>query len=188
MFEHKEINDLIVSARSGDKTAIAEIISDLMPCVEATAHFYSQSSLPAPDLIQEGLIGAVNAVFSYDESKGVKFSTYAGKCISNSIISALRKANGNKQSVFNNFVPLEDADISADADFANPEALVSMNERIDNIYRVIDTQLTELERDAILLRIAGESIAQIAQKLGINEKAVSNALARARKKLHAAIN
>ncbi len=188
MFEHAEYQDLIISARSGDNDAIAQIISSLMPCVEAAAHSYSQSSLPAPDLIQEGLIGAVNAVFTFDESKGVKFSTYANRCISNSIISALRTANGKKHRALNSFVPLEDVSISADSQTSNPESLISMNERIDNIYHIINTRLTELERSAILLHIAGENTVQTAQKLGISEKSVSNALARARKKLHTALN
>lgn len=185
MFQHTDNSDIIVSARSGDNKAVTEIISELMPYVESTARLYSRSAVPVPDLIQEGLIGAVNAIFSYDSSKGVKFSTYAQRCVSNSIISALRKAHGKKQSMLNDFIPLDDVDISCDADTNDPESILTMNERIDSIYRFIDDQLTELERDTILLHIAGEKTAQISEKLGISEKSVSNALARARKKLHA---
>ncbi len=188
MSEHTDNQDLIISARSGDNSAVTELIRGLMPCVEATAHLYAHGPVPVTDLIQEGLIGAVNAIFSFDPSMDVRFGTYAQRCISNSIISALRKATGKKQSVLNNFVPLEDVEHLTGSETDNPEALITMNERIDSIYRFIDTRLTEIERDAILLRISGESIAQISSKLGVSEKSVSNALARARKKLHTAIN
>ena len=188
MLKVPDIENVISRARSGDDKAVTEIISGLMPCVEATAHLYSQSSVPYQDLIQEGLIGAVNSIFSFDASREAGFSTYAQRCISNSIISAVRKGNGKKQSVLNNSVPLDDVSITAEPHKSNPEAIVSMNERIESIYTFISTQLTELERDTILLHIADESIAQIAQKLDISEKSASNALARARKKLNSAFN
>ena len=188
MLKVPDIENVISRARSGDDKAVTEIISGLMPCVEATAHLHSQSSVPYQDLIQEGLIGAVNSIFSFDASREAGFATYAQRCISNSIISAVRKGNGKKQSVLNNSVPLDDVLITAEPHKSNPEAIVSMNERIESIYTFISTQLTELERDTILLHIADESIAQIAQKLDISEKSASNALARARKKLNSAFN
>ena len=116
MFQILEDNELISSARSGDNEAITRIITELMPCVEAAARQYSSSSMPVPDLIQEGLIGAVNSVFSFDKTKGIKFSTYANVCISNSIVSAVRKSARNKHRPLNDFVPLEDIDFSAGKD------------------------------------------------------------------------
>lgn len=42
------------------------------------------------DLKQEGYIGLLKAIDTYDESKNIKFSTYAVKCIKNKIIDFLR--------------------------------------------------------------------------------------------------
>lgn len=43
------------------------------------------------DLAQEGFLGLISAVCRYDSMRGVPFSAYAGKCITNSIVSALRR-------------------------------------------------------------------------------------------------
>ena len=50
-----------------------------------------------PDFVQEGMIGFLSAVYSYEEGSRAKFSTYAFACIRNRMLSVLRKsaAKGN---------------------------------------------------------------------------------------------
>ena len=186
MFQILEDKEILASARGGDKEAAAKIITELMPSVKSAAKLHSSSSVPAADLVQEGLIGAVNAVLSFDEAKGVKFSTYAQACISNSIASAVRNSARKKHSVLNDYVPLEDAELIAGKD-SDPEYFVSMNELIGAVYSCINTRLTELERRAILIYISEGSAASVARELGITQKAASNALSRARAKIRASL-
>lgn len=45
------------------------------------------------DVIQNGYIGLIKAVDSFDESMGNTFSTYATRCIFNEILMDLRRQN-----------------------------------------------------------------------------------------------
>lgn len=66
-----------------------------MPLVRFIAGQYaSQNSLmPFEDLVSEGYVGLVQAAAKYEESRGVKFSTYAATRIRGSILDALRREN-----------------------------------------------------------------------------------------------
>lgn len=188
MPDYRNDYELISAATAGDESAMSQLIKSVMPCVEANASLNAGSgAITRYDLIQEGLIGAINAIFSFDESKGAKFSTYAEKCISNSISSAVKKNSRQKQQPLNTYVPLEDVENSLVGNSGNPESVVSMEESVGMIQSCIDTKLTPLERDVLMLHIADDSYEQISDKLGINTKAVGNALSRARQKIKAEI-
>lgn len=184
MPDYNSDKELIQAARTGDESAMSHLIKSVMPSIESVASLNAgDGAITRFDLIQEGLIGAVNAIFSFDENKGAKFSTYAQRCISNSISSALRNNSRNKQQPLNTYIPLEDIENSLAGSSGNPESVVFMEENVDIIYNCIESKLTTLERDVLLLHIADDSYEKISQKLGITTKAVGNALNRARRKI-----
>lgn len=43
------------------------------------------------DLVSEGMIGLINAAKAWDDTKGIKFSSFAYSCIKNEMIDAVRK-------------------------------------------------------------------------------------------------
>ena len=63
------------------------------------------------DVLQEGMIGLLKAVRKYDETRDAAFSTFAGHCVTNQIISAIRAADRKKHKILNNSVSLEDPSI-----------------------------------------------------------------------------
>ena len=52
----------------------------------------SNINIELEDKISIGTIGLIKAANTFDENMKIKFSTYAGKCITNEILIALRKA------------------------------------------------------------------------------------------------
>ena len=50
------------------------------------------------DLVQIGRIGLIKAVSTFDPDKGIKFSTYAGKCINNEIYMEFRKERSDNRN------------------------------------------------------------------------------------------
>lgn len=178
---------LILKARGGDESAMTEIITQLMPSVESLASEKEcGGSATRHDLIQEGLLGVFNAVFSYDESREASFLTYARVCIQNSITSAIRAQSRKKHRPLNSYVPLEELEVRDSLASNDPEAVISLQEDAANIMHCIEHELTELERKVLKMHIAGKSYAEISRNLDISAKSVGNALSRARKKIKTA--
>lgn len=185
---HYVDNDMVVAAVAGDEQSMSAIISSLMPCVEAKVSSVTCfGAITRHDLIQEGLLAVVRAVFSFDEKRDVKFNTYAQACISNAITSALRNQQRLKHSPLNGYVSLDEIELSGENPH-DPEKVVSMAEEMEHIRFCMENELTELEYNVLMRHISGDSYEEIAQSIGVSLRSVGNALSRARKKLKAARN
>lgn len=68
-------------------------IIDNMGLVHYVIHKYFPLYMDNQDVIQNGYVGLIKAVDSFDESSGNTFSTYAARCIFNEIAMDLRRQN-----------------------------------------------------------------------------------------------
>ena len=68
-------------------------IVDNMGLVHYVLHKYFPLYIDNQDNIQNGYVGLIKAVDSFDESTGNTFSTYASRCIFNEIAMDLRRRN-----------------------------------------------------------------------------------------------
>ena len=80
---------LICQYQSGDLNALKEILKYNICFVVSVAENYKNRGLDMPDLISHGTRGLVEAAKTFDDSKGVRFLSYAIWWIRESIISAL---------------------------------------------------------------------------------------------------
>jgi len=78
-------------ARAGDASAKWRLVESNLKLVVSVAKVYSRSGVPLPDLIQEGNIGLMKAVDSFDPDKGFRFSTYAVAWIRQAITRAIER-------------------------------------------------------------------------------------------------
>ncbi len=65
-----------------------------LPFVEALARRMAASmpnSIDIGDLVQDGVIGLIDAAYRFDESRGIKFETFAERRVRGAMIDALRK-------------------------------------------------------------------------------------------------
>lgn len=90
----EEENALLQRIANGDILAKDQFIKSNLRLVVSIAKRYKSSSLDLSDLVQEGTLGLMRSLDSFDLSKGVKFSTYAvfwiRKAISKCIINTER--------------------------------------------------------------------------------------------------
>lgn len=92
--------ELCECIRAGQTDLLEDLAKQNMDFVKATANmlFYSRFycdetiGLDVEDLIQEGMIKLIEAVDTYDSSRGNLFLTYAGKNIENRMKDCIRKA------------------------------------------------------------------------------------------------
>lgn len=175
-------SETVYAARYGDKAAMNELISAFAPTVESIASGYvGRCPMTRSDLIQEGMIGLLGSVYGYDPDEGVRFETFATVCISNRIKSAVRNQLRSKHMPLNGYVDIDDVEISDD--MSDPQTMIIMQERFEDLSESIEKKLTDLEKDVLRLHIGGHNYSSIAEVLSISVKSVDNALQRARKKL-----
>ena len=70
----------------GDAAARDRLIRHNLRLVAHIAKKYYAADTPE-DLISTGSIGLIKAVNTFDPARGIKFSTYASRCIENAILS-----------------------------------------------------------------------------------------------------
>lgn len=86
--------EVAVRVQEGDKKAVDTMISSNLRLVVKIAKKYVNRGLPFLDIIEEGNIGLIKAVYKFDPSKGYRFSTYATwwirQCIERAIVNQSR--------------------------------------------------------------------------------------------------
>ena len=89
MFEGDEQTLLAIKAKGGDRESFEKLIECNLKFVVSIAREYLWSKMPLEDLIGEGNIGIIKAVGKYDETKGIKFLSYAVWWIRQSIMQSI---------------------------------------------------------------------------------------------------
>ena len=167
--------DLISNYRNSD-IAITIIISRYSKLIYQKAHLRLLYDNDVDDLVQEGLLALVNAVNTFDNSKGVKFSTYANVCISNRLTNTVQKNSYNNNIAnFNEFFN--------DITNITPESIILEKEKTQELYNKIINLLSEKEWKVFCLFLTGSTYDQMARQLNIPLKVVDNSMQRVRRKL-----
>ncbi len=176
---------LLVRSQNGDENALALLISRYMGMVKKKASGYSIRAYERDDIIQEGLIGLMNAITFYNINSDCSFSTFAGICIDNRIRKALHYTNTDKFKSLDRSVSIDDLENGEplNDESATPEEIVIAREKWTAVKAGVDTLLSDLEKEVLFLYLGDADYKQIAEKLGITAKAVDNALQRVRRKL-----
>lgn len=162
---------------------------------ERLIHYFLQRKAINPshydDWFQIGRIGLIKAAMTFDETKDIKFSTYAGRCINNEINMHFRKIKNDMKNVSLN-EPINDDD-SENAltmsdvvcDYATSN-FADMIEQRENIERAIDIILNSFSiRDKIILLLSLGNVKQkvIAERFGISRSFASRIVTKSHKRL-----
>lgn len=174
---------LIALCRIGDDEAYSVLIARYLFTVRKRASVYENSGIDFEDLVQEGFIGLLNAVKYYENNFDTSFSTFAYLCIDRNILSAVRKSLTKKQIPKSALVFIDDNYELQGKNDENPEVVLISKENVSIMKQKIAERLSDVERNVLDLYLLGYSYGKIADKLGINQKSVDNAIQRMRKKL-----
>lgn len=180
--EYNSLSDekLVSMLMGGSEKALNFLAGRYTSIVKGLAHTYYADFLTSEDWFQEGMIGFLRAVKTFDPSAQVPFSTYASICIRSRLNSVWRASNSNKNAPLNKSVELKDESLPS---VSSPEDDYINNEQYRFVTNDFIEQLSATERDVLICYLSGFSYGETAEKLGINEKSVDNALCRARAKL-----
>ncbi len=184
MENYFQLNDeqLTFLAVERDSEALAVLTGRYMNVAKYIASSFSSDNEELSDLVQEGMLGFLGAVYSYKKEGKASFNTYASRCIRNRIISVIRATNTGKHIPEEMIVSLESQRNREDGELTPEETLLS-DEGAEYITSVIKSELTDREREIFMLYLGGASYCDIAKKTQSTVKSVDSALQRARKKL-----
>ncbi len=181
-------NDTILSnAKSGDNKQAEVLIVQNRSLVEAIASKYTNSSLEYDDIVQEGMIGLLAAIKTFDKNNGTSFKTYASTCINNSIQTALKKFTRQKDIPQSQVIEYAEEEIPEQHGSISAEDYYIAGESVSMLAKILKENLSDYENEVLRLHIVGCNYNEIANRLSKTPKSVDNALQRIKKKL-AAVN
>jgi len=89
MITREEEIELAKRIKKGDQLAVDKLVESNLRFVISVAKQYQNRGLSFEDLISEGNIGLIKAVYKFDETKEIKFISYAVWWIRQSIMKAI---------------------------------------------------------------------------------------------------
>lgn len=180
--------------KQGDNNAKNILIEHNLRLVAHIIKKYYSSSDEQDDLISIGTIGLIKAVNSFDNDKGIKFATYASKCIENEVLMYYRSKRKNSNEISIN----EPIDTDSEG---NPLTLIDIisiddtiiddidkSSKIKKLYNYIEEIKDEREKQIIVMRYGlygthAFTQKQVADKLDISRSYVSRIEKRVLEKL-----
>lgn len=192
-FEGFTDEELILRLRDGEQGIEDFIMNKYKNLVRNKAKSMYILGGEADDLIQEGMIGLFKAVRDYDPGRDASFFTFADLCVSRQLYTAVSASGRKKHMPLNTYVSLSSDENNEDSTMLfgayqntslnNPERMLIDQENVGEIEKLINSELSDFERQVIELQLTGMTYAQIARVLGRDEKSTDNALNRAKNKL-----
>lgn len=192
---------LIARLRLGEKDIMDYLMVKYKSMVRRKAREMFLIGGENDDLIQEGMIGLMKAVRSYDEQQGNSFQSFAELCVSRQMYSAIEASKRKKHLPLNSYVSLyemgEDGGENRDVPLIdtirpevdnNPEALYFGKEYTEVFIENLKESLSSLENHVLYLHLMGTDYRTIADILNKSPKTVDNALQRIKAKAGKLLN
>ncbi len=170
-------------SKSGDDKAFDELSIRYLGIISFIAQKYSAQGYEQNDFVQEGLMGLLYACRTFDSNQKAGFKSYATIVVERRFVSIIRRNNAKKTVPDSALVQFENVDENVEDTALTPEEIVTMREHLGLVLNRLETLLSKREYEVLMLYAGGLNYSKIAQKLGITEKSVDNALQRARKKI-----
>ena len=174
-------NELIALYKKGDVVAFETIYDRYRNLIKAIVRPFFLVGGDSDDLIQEGFLGLLKAVNTYDESKLATFSSFAYTCISSSVKTAVKRDLSKKNLPLNSAISIEGLEIVSIDD---PESQVIRSELSKELSQRLKSELSAFEFKILKLWLGGASYAEISEQIGKPAKSVDNAVQRIKKKLN----
>ncbi len=187
--------ELLVRLRDGEEAIMDYLIGKYKGLVRKRTKSLYLLGADYDDLLQEGMIGLFKAIREYDFGRDASFYTFADLCITRQAYTAIRASGSKKHSFLNSYVSLYEGGAGDDEESrellsmlaapaaSNPEKLLIDRENAEQLLEQIVSDLSDLEKEVLQLRLVGMNFTEIARVLGKPEKSIDNALQRMKTKI-----
>ena len=194
--DYRDLNDneLVYLCAENNEEAMNLIVNKYKNCILMILKEYLKEyniiGVEVADLYQEGLIGLMHAIHSYNPTRDVLFYTYANACIRTSLMSAIRQTFRQKNRILNYSYSLdkifEDSgdnfyEILKDESY-EPNKLLLSSEDENELINKLKSKLSKSELAIFELRLKGLSNGEIASLIDKDTKYIENSLFRIKRK------
>lgn len=186
--------ELFEKMKEGDDRARDKIIEHNLRLVSHIIKKYYSSYESPDELLSIGSLGLIKAVDSFKNNYGTRFATYGAKCVQNEILMFFRsKKKGGLEVSINDTIdvdkdgnPLTYLDIISVEE--SIEAELDLKVHTEKIRALVDSELSEREKEIIILRYGLKGYQprtqrEVARHLGISRSYVSRIEKRALERL-----
>lgn len=161
-----------------------KLVTDNIKLAHYIANRYRGLSVDFEEIVSCAYLGLTKAALTYDSSKGIKFSTYAGRVMTNEILQCERReGKHNKVVILSMETPVADG-ITIEDTILDPKDYYG---DVENRVAVMEGagSLTAIEKKLLEIKTRNPEITQeeLSATLGFTQSYVSRLLKSARTKL-----
>lgn len=166
-----------------DDAAFEEMFSQYLPVIYNMQSRYVIRDFDHDDWLQEGRIALNDAIHSYRKGHGTTFGLYYKMIFENRIRSLLRRQQAKKRLAQQQAVSIEKVGAETFSEHFQYHEFMEENLYISEMLLAGEILFSPLENRCLYYYLKGEEPLVIAQHLNETEKAIHNALNRAKNKI-----
>lgn len=191
MYKETEDNELLSLIEENNEDAYTELIERYNSKIHKIISRYKMKALlvglDISDLYQEGLIGLINAIKTYNQNKDASFKTYASVLIERQILDLVKSNNRIKHRSLNSAISLDNFSLEekqslynfVEVDNNTPELKLINAEETEELKKV----LTDFELKVYELKLDGKTNGEISTILDKNTRSIENTVQRIKLKI-----
>ncbi|MBR0143894.1 MAG: sigma-70 family RNA polymerase sigma factor [Clostridia bacterium] len=181
-----EVLTLIRKAQSSDPDAAeaeTELVRRYLPLVRSLARPLYLAGWEAEDFLQEGTLGLIKAIRTYDSARSPYFGAYAKTCVYRKLCQAVERNSRKKNVPEEDLLPLdESSETLSDPTELPIDEIVIYRDEMERLVAEIRKTLSPFEDRVLTSYLEGYSFDEMAVRLKSGKKAVQNAMYRIRTK------
>ena len=170
--------DVLKKAKAGDNESFEILLKKYEKYLYISTKNYYLANGDRDDLIQEGMIGLLKGIKSFDFDKDTSFKTFVILCIRRQIVTAIKNSNAKKNHVLNTMCFLDDESQTDEKLYietrANAEEEYLYKELLEEFKKYSKEHFSDLEKEVLDYLIKGYNYGEIAEKIGKSNKVIDN--------------
>ena len=182
---------MLKKANAGDNESFEVLLRKYEKYLYISIKDYYLAGGDRDDLIQEGMIGLLKGIKSYEFDRNTSFRTFVIMCMRRQIITAIKNSNTKKNQVLNSVYfskdEVEENKIYIEKS-SNPEEEYLYKELVLEMLDYSKEHFSKLEKEVLEYLIQGYSYREIAKMMGKSDKTVDNPYQRIKTKVKRWLN
>jgi RNA polymerase sporulation-specific sigma factor len=186
----KREEEVVRLAQQGNKESVEILVNKYYPMVYKIAKKYYAPNAEREDIVQNGLVGIMKAIFYYKEGKS-KFSSFVWRSVESEIMTFISQSNRKKHMVLNESTSIEEKikdsenisyeETLENKDYIQPQELVLRNKKSEFIRNLLKSSMKPEEIDITYKYLDGYSYKEISKLTGFNTKKIDNITQKAKR-------